>query len=172
MVGLSITASINGHAGNFRVRRAVPYGMKVSMWIVCFSLLTLIASAADVNGKWVAQMPGRGGQGRGGQGRGPGGGGPGGGGPGGGGQTREVTFTFKADGEKLTGNMSGPMGEREISDGKISGDDISFKMVMQFGENKMTMNYAGKVSGDEIKFTRTMEGREMKTEFTAKRAGS
>ena len=140
--------------------------MKVSLWIAGFALLTVIASAADVNGKWVAQMPGRGGQGRGGQGRGPGGEAPG------GGQTREVTFNFKTDGEKLTGNMLTPMGEREISDGKVSGDDISFKMVMQRGENKMTMNYTGKVSGDEIKFTRTMEGREMKTEFTAKRAGS
>jgi opacity protein-like surface antigen len=107
------------------------------------------AAAADVSGKWTAQVPGRQGQ------------------------TREQTFTFKVDGEKLTGSVSGMQGnENPISDGKISGNDISFTVAMSFQGNEVKMNYKGTVSGDEIKFTRTREGSDQKQEFTAKRAKS
>jgi hypothetical protein len=119
-------------------------------------LLTLTALAADVSGKWVAQMPGRGGQ------------------------THEATFTFKADGEVLTGTISGPRGDMEISDGKISGDQISFSQIMDFNGNQMKILYKGTVSGDQITFTRMREGGEGgaqgrkggggPTQFTAKRA--
>ena len=44
---------------------------------------TLVAHAADITGKWTAQVPGRDGQ------------------------TRETTFNFKVDGEKLTGTTTG-----------------------------------------------------------------
>ncbi|MCS6954249.1 MAG: hypothetical protein RMK57_16785 [Bryobacterales bacterium] len=110
-------------------------------------VFALTAIAADVSGKWIAQVPGRGGQ------------------------TREVTFTFKVDGDKLTGTMSTPMGEREISDGKVSGDEISFTILMSFGGNEVKMLYKGKVEGDQIKFTRQVEGREP-VEFTARRAAT
>jgi hypothetical protein len=105
-----------------------------------------LAWAADVNGKWVAQVPGRGGQ------------------------TRETTFTFKAEGEKLTGTVSGMQGETEISDGTIKGDDISFTQTFQMQGNSIKLIYKGKVSGDEIKFTRQREGgNQPPAEFTAKR---
>ncbi len=107
------------------------------------------AAAADVSGKWTAQVPGRNGQ------------------------TREQTFTFKVDGEKLTGSVSGMQGsENPISDGKISGSDISFTVAMSFNGNEVKLNYKGVVSGDEIKFTRSREGSDQKQEFTAKRAKS
>jgi hypothetical protein len=116
-------------------------------------LLTLTALAADVSGKWVAQVPGRGGQ------------------------THESTFTFKADGETLTGTVSGPNGDMEISDGKISGDEISFSQTMEFNGNSMKMLYKGTISGDQITFTRTREGGGGQNkkgggpqQFTAKRA--
>ena len=96
--------------------------------------LTLTALAADVSGKWVAQMAGRDGQ------------------------THEATFTFKADGEALTGTISGPRGDTEISDGKISGDEISFSQTMEFNGNQMKILYKGTVSGDQITFTRMREG--------------
>src|SRR5215469_15079364 len=108
-----------------------------------------LAWAADANGKWVAQVPGRGGQ------------------------TRETTFNFKVDGGKLTGTVSGMRGENPISDGKVSGDDISFTVALSFNGNDIKMNYKGKVSGDEIKFTRTIEGgpgNMPAQEFTAKRS--
>ncbi len=122
--------------------------MKTTLCFLAAALMTVgTALAADVSGKWTASVTGRGGQ------------------------ARDVTFNFKADGEKLTGTMSGFRGnDVEISDGKISGDDLSFKVKMEFNGNAMVMNYAGKVSGAEIKFKRTVEGRENAQEFTAKKA--
>jgi len=110
-------------------------------------LLALTALAADITGKWTAEVPGRGGQ------------------------TRETTFTFKVDGNVLTGTVSGFRGEMPISDGKIEGDQISFTQTLEFNGNSIKLVYKGTVSGDEIKFTRTREGGEGRTqEFTAKRA--
>jgi len=115
--------------------------------VIFLLLLAAVAVfAADVSGKWVAQVPGRGGE------------------------TREATFTFKVDGNQLTGSVSGRRGDVAISDGKIDGDDISFAQVMEFGGNQVKLLYKGKVSGGEIKFTRQREGGERSVEFTAKRA--
>jgi hypothetical protein len=117
------------------------------MSVMVFLLLAATAVfAADVNGKWVAQVPGRGGE------------------------TREATFTFKADGGQLTGSVTTPRGDAPISDGKVDGDDISFAQVMEFNGNSVKLLYKGKVSGDQIKFTRQREGGERTVEFTAKRA--
>ncbi|MBI3697646.1 MAG: hypothetical protein HY238_22785 [Acidobacteria bacterium] len=119
---------------------------RLVLWFAAVLLVVATASAADVTGKWTAQVPGRGGE------------------------TRETTFTFKADGMKLTGSMSGQQGEMPISDGKISGDDISFSVTANFGGNEVKLLFKGKVSGSEIKFTRTREGSDRTQEFTAKRA--
>jgi hypothetical protein len=114
--------------------------------VILFLLLAAVAVfAADVNGKWVAQVPGRGGE------------------------TREATFTFKADGNQLTGSVTTPRGDVPISDGKVEGDDISFAQVMEFNGNQVKLLYKGKVAGNEIKFTRQREGGERVAEFTAKR---
>jgi hypothetical protein len=110
-------------------------------------LLSLTALAADVSGKWTAQVPGRGGQ------------------------TREATFTFKADGNTLTGTVSGRMGDMPIADGKIDGDTISFTQTLEFNGNTVKFLYKGAVSGDSIKFTRERDGGEGQAQaFTAKRA--
>src|SRR5690242_12770191 len=107
-----------------------------------------MAWAAGVDGKWVAQVPGRQGQ------------------------TAETTFTFKAEGSKLTGTVAGARGEAPIADGTIKGDEISFTQTFSGqGGNSVKVIYKGKVSGDEIKFVRTREGSDQPgTEFTAKRA--
>lgn len=123
--------------------------MRRANWTVLLTLLALAglaALAADVTGKWKAEMPGPGGA------------------------TREVTFTFKVEGDKLTGSMSTPRGEREITEGKVSGEEISFVMVMPGREGgQVKILYRGKVAGDEIKFTSQREGAERTFEFTAKR---
>jgi hypothetical protein len=115
---------------------------------VCSLLAMLsLAYAADVNGKWTAQVPGRNGE------------------------TRETTFTLKAEGGQLTGTMSGMGGDAPIADGKITGDDLSFKVVRSFNGNEITLQFKGKIAGDEIKFTRTREGgNQPPQEFTAKRS--
>jgi len=121
---------------------------RIAFLSVYFVLAALtLAWAADVNGKWTAQVPGRDGQ------------------------TRELTFTFKAEGEKLTGTMSGQRGDSEITDGKISGDQISFTVKINLQGNERKFLYKGTVSGDEMKVTRTVEGgNQPPQEFTAKRA--
>jgi opacity protein-like surface antigen len=122
---------------------------RLSMLAVLLVLAFTSLSAADVDGKWTAQMAGRDGQ------------------------TREQTFTFKADGEKLTGTISGMMGgaDTEIKDGTVKGDDIAFAVVRSFQGQEMKILYKGKVSGAEIKFTSQREGGEPR-EFTAKRVTS
>lgn len=68
------------------------------------------------------------------------------------GQSRETTLKLKQDGEKLTGKISGRNGnETEIEEGKVSGDQISFKITREFNGNKFTSKYSGKISGDTIK---------------------
>jgi len=108
-------------------------------------LLAVAALAADVTGKWSAEVPGRGGN------------------------NQTMTINLKADGDQLTGTVSGRRGDNPISDGKINGDDVSFNVVVDFQGNSIKMIYTGKVSGDEIKFKREVEGRGS-TEFTAKRS--
>lgn len=121
---------------------------RMGLFAAAFMLAAVaLAWAADVNGKWVAQVPGRGGQ------------------------TREQTFTLKAEGGKLTGTVSGMQGETPIADGTVKGDDISFTQTFNPPQgDPIKVHYVGKVSGDEIKFTRTREGSDQPgQEFTAKR---
>jgi len=110
---------------------------------------TLVAQAADITGKWTAQVPGRDGQ------------------------TRETSFTFKVEGEKLTGTTSGRQGDVAITDGTVKGDAIAFTVVMNFQGTEVKMLYKGTVAGEEIKFTRQREGGDQPpAEFVAKKATS
>ena len=121
--------------------------MKTKLFLtlaIMLALFTTSAFAADVSGKWTSEMKGRDGE------------------------TRTQTFTFKQDGSKLTGNLSSPMGDREISEGKVDGDNISFVMKFERDGNEMKIPYTGKVSGNEIQFkTESPRGTR---EFTAKKS--
>jgi hypothetical protein len=84
-----------------------------------------------------------------------------------------VTFTFKADGEKLTGStMNFDGSEVQISDGKIdaAGKNITFKLTLDIGGMPFVLNYKGAVSATEIKMTSEMVGLPMPFEFTLKKA--
>ena len=106
--------------------------------------------AADVTGKWTAEMQGRNGN------------------------SMTVNMNLKQDGDKLTGSISGRNGDTDITDGHIDGNTISFKVVREFNGNQMTQSYKGTVDGDTIHFSVTMEGGNMgggrPREFDAKRA--
>jgi hypothetical protein len=97
-------------------------------------LATAAIWAADPSGKWTAETQGRNGN------------------------TMTVTMNLKADGDKLTGTVSGRMGDTDISDGKVDGDNVSFSVVREFNGNKIKQNYKGKLDGDTIHFTIGMEG--------------
>ncbi|MCL4401127.1 MAG: hypothetical protein M1436_00485 [Acidobacteria bacterium] len=113
---------------------------------VLFLSLVTVTLAADVTGKWVAQVPGRNDQ------------------------TMEMTFTLKAEGNSLSGEISSPRGSRPIEEGKISGQEISFSQTLEFNNNKFKFLYKGVVEGNQIKFTREREGGQgRKQEFVAKK---
>ena len=91
---------------------------------------SVTALAADFNGKWTGDITTpRGAQ--------------------------TLTFDFHVDGATLTGKITSPRGDSDITDGKIDGDNISFDQVVNYNGNAMKMIYAGKADGDTIKFTRT-----------------
>jgi hypothetical protein len=122
--------------------------MRMATVALCLAFAGVLA-AADVAGKWTAQVPGRGGE------------------------AQETTFNFKVSGSTLTGTMVNPRGETAISDGKVDGDNLSFTVSLSFGGNDVKLLFKGKVTGNEIKFTRQREGGQgQPQEFTAKRAAT
>src|ERR1019366_6261467 len=112
--------------------------------MLCFAgmlglLLSMLAAAADISGKWKADFTTPDGT------------------------ARSNTFTFKVDGGTLTGTVAGAQDETPIKDGKVSGDDISFTAERPFG----TFAYKGKIAGTEIKLKVTFNDQTF--EMTAKR---
>ena len=123
--------------------------MKIVLACLLALFLASLGAAADISGKWSGDVPGRGGD------------------------LTQTTFTFKADGDKLTGSMTGPQGEVPLQDGKVSGDQIAFSTTLDFGGNTVKIIYKGTLSGDQLKMTRQREGGSGQArEFTLKRAGS
>lgn len=121
--------------------------MKSKFFLAAASSLFLAVTtfAADISGKWSAEMQGPQG-------------------------AMTTTFTFKVEGEKLTGTVSGRGGDTPIADGVVKGDEVSFNVTRTMNGNEMKMAYKGKVTGEEIKMTRTRQGGDMPPqEFTAKR---
>jgi len=104
-------------------------------WLLAaFAAFAITASAADISGNWKATAEGPNG-------------------------AMERTFTFKVEGNKVTGeSTSSMMGKSPISDGKIEGDSVTFVLTGKFGDQEVKLNYKGKISGNEIKFTSEMAG--------------
>jgi hypothetical protein len=67
---------------------------------------------------------------------------------------QNYTYTFKADGAKLTGTAKSMNGETQIQEGSVKGDEISFIENLDFQGMPLRIEYKGKLAGDEIKFTR------------------
>jgi opacity protein-like surface antigen len=91
--------------------------------------LGLAAWATDVTGQWTATFDTQIGE-------------------------QHYTYTFKVDGEKLTGTAKNDRGTTEITNGTIKGDEISFEEDLDFNGQTLPITYTGKVSGDEIKLHR------------------
>jgi hypothetical protein len=73
--------------------------------------------------------------------------------------TQKYVFTFKVDGEKLTGTAAGDRGGDKssvaIQQGKVSKDGVYFVERLSYQGQDLVIEYTGKVTGDsEIKFTR------------------
>jgi opacity protein-like surface antigen len=115
---------------------------KIGMAVLLIALGSAAAMAADFNGKWTAEVQGRNG-------------------------TQTIAFDFHVDGSTLTGKITTPRGDTDITDGKVDGDNISFTQKLSRNGNDFTINYTGKADGDNIKFTR-QAGDRPAVEFTAK----
>jgi hypothetical protein len=119
---------------------------KIATLFAALALFTTGLLAADVTGKWAAEVAGRDGE------------------------KRTQTFNLKANGETLTGTVSSQRGERPIVDGKVSGDDVSFSVEFEMNGEKRKIPYTGKIVGDELKM-KSGSGERVR-EFVAKRATS
>jgi predicted acyltransferase (DUF342 family) len=87
------------------------------------------------------------------------------------GQARETVFKLKAEGEKVTGTVSGRNNDTAIEEGKIKGEDVSFQVTREMNGNKVVFKYTGKVSGDTItgKSETQRDGQPRSRDWVAKR---
>ena len=73
-----------------------------------------------------------------------------------------LTYTFKVDGENLTGTIGTGQGEFPIADGKIKGNDFSFSL--DFNGNKIPNT--GKYYGDSTIITQDFNGNKSNIKLT------
>jgi hypothetical protein len=90
---------------------------------------------------------------------------------GGDGEGFESTVAIKRDGDSLTGSYNGRGGEAPISDAKIEGNVLSFKVTSENDRGTFTSSYRGEIDGDSFEPLVTMQfgEREFKRSITAKR---
>jgi hypothetical protein len=111
--------------------------------ILAAVLATASALAADIDGKWVGKIG-----------------------------ESDITFTFKAEGEKLTGTLDNAQqaGATEIKEGKIGKDGaVTFHVVRSLNNAETKVEWTGKLAGEELKLTRAAVGQNAAAEVVAKR---
>jgi hypothetical protein len=103
---------------------AILSGMKR---LLVFFTLAALALAADITGNWTLDVETEMGSG-------------------------SPTFTFKQDGEKLTGTYRGQLGEAPLT-GKVTGDKVEFSFEISPTGEKWKVVYSGTVSADTMQGT-------------------
>jgi hypothetical protein len=117
---------------------------KTLIHLLCLAALCLgPVFAADIDGKWTATYDTQNG-------------------------SITTTWDLKADGTKLTGKATSSFGERDVTDGKIEGKDVSWAEVIDAGGTTIRIVCKGTLNGDELKLSRTV-GEFGTTEVVAKR---
>jgi hypothetical protein len=86
----------------------------------------------------------------------------------------ESTWKLELKGDKVTGTVSGfgkAATDSKIEDGKFSKGELTFTVVREVKDMKITTKYTGKVTGDAIKGSSTTDfnGKEFKSDFEGKR---
>jgi hypothetical protein len=115
---------------------------KLLFVVTLLCALTFGLMAADITGKWTSEQPGRNGA-----------------------PARVSTYTFKASGGTFTGKVEAPgrggdVTSTDITDGKIDGNNISFKVTRNMGGQDMTTEYKGTIDGDTITVKFMQPGRQ------------
>src|SRR3569833_1934562 len=67
-----------------------------------------------------------------------------------------TTWDIKSDGNKLTGKASSSFGDRDITDGKIEGNTVTWTENIAAGGAAIKVVCKGTLIGDEIKLTLTV----------------
>jgi hypothetical protein len=135
--------------------------------LLAITLFLGLGTAADITGKWVAQVQNRNGG------------------------TSAMTFDLKYDGTNLPGTVTGGGGGGgrgrkgggggaataaavQISDTKFDGTTVSFSVKRDVNGQTMVTTYTGTMNGDDLKLKETRQGRngEQTTDIAAKRSSS
>lgn len=104
--------------------------MRALILSVLFMLVAGMTFAADIDGNWQGEVGGMGGE------------------------PMKISYTFKAEGNTLTGNTKGMDGnDLAIKDGKIDGNKFSFALDFGMGQ---PMVFKGEVKGDTIEMKMDM----------------
>ncbi len=122
--------------------------VRASLWIGCLAMLAAALQAADVSGKWngdVATPDGN---------------------------SISLVLTLKADGDKVTGTVTGPQGDVEIAEGKMDGETLQFVLNVDAGGQTLSFKCTGKMTSTDELTIKMDGGADMAFEFKAKRATS
>ena len=104
--------------------------MNIRLAVAGLVLMAASAFAADIDGKWSGNVDTPNG-------------------------ALTIAYSFKADGAKLTGTMTGPDGaEVKIVDGKIEGNKLSFNVTLEFG----VLAFTGVVSPTDLQLAADFGG--------------
>ena len=94
--------------------------------------------AADLTGIWIGQIPARNGE------------------------MQDIAFKFTQNGTALGGKLYGDYQSTPITEGKITGDQITFVVIApeQAGNqiNRARLSFSGSIQAGEIELTREREG--------------
>ncbi|MGD9160972.1 MAG: hypothetical protein PVG39_21320 [Desulfobacteraceae bacterium] len=102
--------------------------MRAFIFTVLLMLVAVFSYAADIDGKWEGKVDF-------------------------GGQSMDISYTFKADGNTLTGTTKGMDGnDMAIKDGKIDGNKFSYTLDMM----GQAMKFNGEIKGDTIEIKADM----------------
>ena len=104
--------------------------MRALIFSVLFMFVAGMTYAADIDGDWQGEVGGMGGE------------------------PMKISYTFKADGNTLTGSTKGMDGnDLAITDGKIDGNKFLFALDFGMG---MPLVFKGEVKGDTIEMKMEM----------------
>lgn len=68
-----------------------------------------------------------------------------------------LTYSFKQDGDKVTGFVNTPGGDLPLNDGKVDGDKLTFSVTFEMNGNKSKFLSTGAIKGEEITLTTKVE---------------
>ena len=64
--------------------------------------------------------------------------------------SQPATLTLQQNGTSFSGKLGSPMGELDVTDGKLSGNKMTFSTTMNMGGNQLTLEFSGDVAGNRV----------------------